>query len=71
MGLKALGLISLCLGMTILAGCGEEQLKQSEVKTLETNLNKPVDVEKIRAEYEAQKSKGGGGSVGQAAPGGP
>lgn len=70
MSLKALGIVSLCVGMAVLAGCGEEQLKQSEVKTLETNLNKPVDVEKIRAEYEAQKNSGGG-SVGQAAPGGP
>ncbi len=71
MNVKTLGLAVLIASALTLAGCGEEQMKQGDVKTLETNLNKPVDVEKIRAEYEAQKKQGGGGSVGQAAPGGP
>lgn len=50
-----------------LAGCGSGEMSKEEVKTLETNLNKPVDVEKIRAEYAASKGQGNAG----AAPGGP
>lgn len=46
-----------------LAGCGSGEMKKEEVKTLEQNLNKPVDVDKIRAEYRAQQESGKAGAA--------
>jgi len=67
MNVKALGMIALVASAIALAGCGSGDMSKEEVKTLEGNLNSPVDVEKIRAEYAASKGQGNAG----AAPGGP
>lgn len=59
--MKVLGL-ALALGALVLvgAGCsGEQKLGETEKKTLQQNLNAPVDVEKIRAEYAKEKGKEG------------
>ncbi len=68
MKVKAFGMVALVVSAVVLAGCSSGgDMKKEEVKTLETNLNSPVDVEKIRAEYAASKGQGNAG----AAPGGP
>lgn len=59
--MRVLGL-ALALGSLLLvgAGCsGEQKLGETEKKTLRQNLNSPVDVEKIRAEYAKEKGKEG------------
>lgn len=68
MNVKALGMIALVICAVTLSGCaGGGEMSKEETKTLETNLNSPVDVEKVRAEYAASKGQGNAG----AAPGGP
>jgi hypothetical protein len=44
-------------------GCDQGQISGQDAKTLEGNLTKPVDVEKIRAEYKAQQESGKAGAA--------
>jgi hypothetical protein len=61
--IKSLGGLLLLAAILAMAGCGPGELKKEEVRTLEQNLNKPVDVEKIRAEYKAQQESGKAGAA--------
>jgi hypothetical protein len=57
-GLAACGLV--------LAGCqGEADMSKGDQNTLKENLNKPVDVEKIRAEYAKEKGPQTGAATDQ------
>lgn len=72
MSIRVLGMAALLAGAIALAGCGSGDMGSGEVKTLETNLNKPVDVEKIRAEYKAQQEGGrAGAAIGEGGQGNP
>jgi len=70
--MKKLGLFPLAIASLLIAafgvvGCsGGSEMSEKETKTLESNLTSPVDVDKIRAEYN--KQNGGGGGAGGPKP---
>lgn len=63
MNLKAILFACLLASAFALAGCGSGEVTGEDAKTLESNLTKPVDVEKIRAEYKAQQESGKAGAA--------
>ncbi|MFZ4507182.1 MAG: hypothetical protein ACOYON_05730 [Fimbriimonas sp.] len=53
--MKSIKVILSLLVLASLVGCNQDSMAAQEKETLKGNLNKPVDVEKIRADYNKNK----------------